>query len=211
MKCFAYALVLASALAFGDSGPASCQVSEKSVVSRSPSGIAQVSNLGLIGINCGVAARPWSRKPGTFRRALKAGVTVYEVSADNTRSEIPSEVNVSGGGSGDGKEWVEFYVDIPLGPSERDAEVRRFLAGFEGWVDEHPQDRQELDELVRDLRTADPQELAAVVSQYRVGNFRVDCRVLDDDRIIGMGGVDLEVLFKGHFADQYSDTGSGKQ
>jgi hypothetical protein len=47
----------------------------------------------------------------------------------------------------------------------------------------------------------EPQALAAIVSQHRLGRFQVDCRVLDGDRVIGVGRVDLEVLFKGRFSD----------
>jgi len=57
MKYLVFQILLLSTLAFADSPePASCQVLDKSVLSRTPSGIAQVSNLGLIQIRCRVAA-----------------------------------------------------------------------------------------------------------------------------------------------------------
>jgi hypothetical protein len=60
-------LLLLSTLGFSDHTPASCQISDKSVLSNSASGIAQVSNLGLIQIRCDVAARG-PMKPGEVRK-----------------------------------------------------------------------------------------------------------------------------------------------
>ena len=85
MRCVVLQLLLLSTLAFADYGPASCQISEKSVLRKSPSGIAQVSNLGLIQIRCDVAARPWPLKPGIVRNGLQAEAAVYKISADGTR------------------------------------------------------------------------------------------------------------------------------
>jgi hypothetical protein len=39
------------------------------------------------------------------------------------------------------------------------------------------------------------------VYQHRLGHFQVECRILDGDRVIGVGVVELEVLFKGRFSD----------
>ncbi|MGA9966942.1 MAG: hypothetical protein WBQ10_17215 [Terriglobales bacterium] len=39
------------------------------------------------------------------------------------------------------------------------------------------------------------------VDAERVGHFQLECRVLDGDRIIGVGVVELEVLFKGRVSD----------
>jgi len=202
MRYLVLQLLLVSTFAFARS-PASCQVSDKSVVSRSSSGAAQVSNLGLIQIRCHVAARPWPLEPGVVRNGLKAETTVYQISADGTRSLVPSEVNVSGGGLSDAKEWVDFYINIPLDPAERDAEIRRYLANLERLMADEPlpeQDRQQQEEQVHHWRM-NPQALAAIISQYRVGRFQVDCRVLDGGRVIGVGRVDLEVLFKGRFSE----------
>ncbi len=196
-------LLLVSTLAFADHGPASCQIADKSVVSRSSSGLAQVSNLGLIQIRCHLTARIWPLEPGVVRNGLKAETTVYKISADGTGNSVPSEVSVSGGGLSDGMEWVDFYINIPLDPAERDSEIRRFLANVDrSLADEHSseQDRQQLQERVRHLQM-NPQALAAIISQHRVGRFQVDCRVSDEGRVIGVGRVDLEVLFRGRFSD----------
>jgi len=195
MKYLVLQFLFLSTLAFASQGPASCKVSDKSVVSRSPSGIAQVSNLGLIQIRCYVAARPWPLKPGVVRYGLKAETTVHKLSADGTERLVPSEVTVSGGGSIGTTEWIDFYINIPLEPAERDTEIRRYVANLE---------RSVADERLREqvhLLLANPQALAAMVNQYKIGRFRVDCRVLDGDRVIGAGDTDLQVLFKGRFSD----------
>jgi hypothetical protein len=188
-------LLLLSTLAFADHPPASCQISDKSVLSNSASGIAQVSNLGLIQIRCHVAARPWPLKPGIVRNGLKAEAAAYKTSADGARNSVPSEVNVSGGGFSGTTEWVDFYIHIPLDPADRDAEIRRYLATLDRSVAD-----EQLQEQVRRWQR-NPQALTAIISQNRVGRFEVDCRVLDGDLVIGVGRVGLEVLFKGHFSD----------
>jgi hypothetical protein len=138
-------------------------------------------------------------------KELKAETTVYQISADGTRSVVPSEVNVHGGGfsDSDATEWVDFDINIPLDPADRHAEIRRLLGNLEKSVaDERTpeQERQQIQERVRRLQM-NPHALAAMVSQYRVGRFQVNCRVLDRDRVLGVGHVDLEVLFKGRFSD----------
>ncbi len=40
-----------------------------------------------------------------------------------------------------------------------------------------------------------------LVHQHRVGHFQVACRILDGDRVMAIGIVELEVLFKGRFSD----------
>jgi hypothetical protein len=195
MRYLVLQFLLLSTLAFADHDPASCQISEKSVVSNAPSGVAQVSNLELIQIRCNVAARPWPLKPGIARNGLKAEATAYKISADGTRNLVPSEVNVSGGGSSGTTEWVDFYINIPLDPAERNAEIRRYLANLQRSVAD-----EQLQERIRHLQW-NPQALAAIISQNRAGRFQVDCRVLDGDIVIGVGDVGLEVLFKGRFSD----------
>jgi hypothetical protein len=52
MRYLVCPLLLVSTIAFADHDTVSCQISEKSVVGHSASGVAQVSNLGLIQIKC---------------------------------------------------------------------------------------------------------------------------------------------------------------
>ena len=134
-------------------------------------------------------------KPGEVRNGLKAEAAVYKISADGTRNSVPSDVNVSGTGSRGTTDWVDFYINIPLDPADRDAEIRRYLAILDRGVAD--------DQLQKRIRQwqKNPQALAAIISQNRLGRFEVDCRVLDGDLVIGVGRVGLEVLFKGHFSD----------
>ena len=192
-------LLLLSSLAFGGDQPASCELASKNIVSRSSSGLAQVSNLGNIDITCHArAARPFPTKPGESREGLKAATTVYSISPDGSKKLVPSEVHQHGGGGGGfgpdpQPEWIDFYVHIPLDSAERDAEARRYLA----WL-EKAMAPEQITEEVRQRALETTREL---VYQHRVGHFRVECRILDGDRVMGVGIVEFEVLFKGRFSD----------
>jgi hypothetical protein len=126
-------LLLLPSVAFGGDKLASCELASKSTVSRSSSGLAQVSNLGDIEITCRVQARPFPTKPGDSRNGLRAATTAYKISPDGSKKSLPSEVHESGGGFGPDseREWVDFYIQIPLDSAERDAEVRSYLAKME--------------------------------------------------------------------------------
>jgi hypothetical protein len=192
-------VLLLSTLAFADYPPASCQISDKSELSTSASGIAQVSNLGLIQIRCNIAARPWPLRPGIVRSGLKVEAAAYKTTAEGTGHSVPSEVNVSGGGLSGTTEWVDFYVHIPLDPADRDAEIRRYLAILDRSVG-----NEQLQEEIHHLQK-NPQAMAAIITQNQVGRFEVACRVLDGDLVIGVGRVGLEVLLKGHFSDALAE------
>jgi hypothetical protein len=186
---------LLSSVALGGDRPASCDLASKSIVSRSSSGLAQVSNLGDIEITCRFPARAFPTKPGEGRKGLRAATTAYEVSPDGSKKSVPSEVHESGGGFGPDpkREWVDFYVHIPLESAERDGEVRRYLAKLEKSLAPEQvteEAHQRALERTRDL-----------VYQHRVGHFQVECRISDGDRVIGVGFVELEVLFKGRFSE----------
>jgi hypothetical protein len=100
-------------------------------LSRSSSGLAQVSNLGTL--HACVSARPFPTKPGESRNGLRAATTAYKVSRDGNKELVPSEVKQSGLGCGPdpGLKWVHFYVHVPLKDAERDAEARRYFAKLE--------------------------------------------------------------------------------
>jgi hypothetical protein len=114
-------LLLLSSVAFGADKPVSCELASKSIVSRSSSGVAQVSNLGDIEITCRVPVRPFPTKQGESRNGLRTATTAYEVSPDGSKKSVPSEVHESGGGFGPDpeREWVDFYVHIPLESEQR--------------------------------------------------------------------------------------------
>jgi hypothetical protein len=88
---------------------------------------------------------------------------------------------------------IIFYVHIPLAPTERDDEARRYLAKLEKSMT--PQ------QITQEARQRALEQTRELVYQHRVGHFQVECRILDSDRVIGVGVVELEVLFKGRFSD----------
>jgi hypothetical protein len=191
-------LLVLSSVAFGGDKPASCELASKSIVSLSSSGLAQVSNLGDIQITCRVPARPFPTKPGESRNGLRAATTAYKIYPDGSKKSVPSEVHQSGGGGGGSgpdpePEWVYFYVHIPLETAERDAEARRYLAKLEKSMAPEPITEEAYHRALDRTRES--------VYQHRVGHFRVECRILDGDRVMGVGVVELEVLFKGRFSD----------
>jgi hypothetical protein len=199
-------IVLAQILLFASVTLASdirppCELVKESILSRSSSGLAQVSNLGDIHITCRVPARPFPTKPGESRNGLRAATTAYEISANGSKKLVPSEVHyVGGGGGGFGPdpepEWVDFYVHIPLDSEELDAEARRYLAKLEESMT--PEQKRQFTE---DAQKKALERLRQLVYQHRVGHFQVDCRVLDGSRVMGADVVELEVLFKGRFSD----------
>jgi len=180
-------------------GWASCEVGHSSLLNRSSSGVAQVSNLGLIDIQCRVPRRLY--KAGTVQHGLKVDATVYQVSPSRVRGIVPSRVNVSGGGLGDSEsEYVRFYVDIPVDPSERDAAIRKYLSDLASSAASSPNEEER--EQARLVEKMGPQALTPIFRQHRVGRFQVGCRLLDEGRVVGVGRADLEVLFEGRFFDQ---------
>ncbi len=189
-------LLLLSSVAFGADQLASCELASKSIESRSSSGVAQVSNMGDIQVRCRVPARPIASKPGREGRNMLKVVTVAsQMSVDGSKKPVPSEMHPTGGGfeSHPEMEWVDFYLNIPLEPAERDAEAEKYLAKLEKSM---PPPK-----LTEDARQQALGRIRELVSQHRVGHFQVECRILNGDRVIGIGVVELEVLFKGRFSD----------
>jgi len=194
-------ILFSASVAFASDIRPSCELAKESILSRSSSGLAQVSNVGDIGIRCRVPARPFPPKPGESRSGLKVATTAYEISADGSRKLVPSEVIIHGGGGGGFRpdrvpEWVDFYVYIRLDSKEIDAEARRYLAKLEGSMTQEQKAQftaQPQEKLLENVRQA--------VYQNRVGHFQLDCRVLDGSREMGSDIVEIEVVFKGRFSD----------
>jgi hypothetical protein len=185
-------ILLLTNVAFARDQSASCEIAKSSILGLSSAGLAQVSNLGFIAIVCHVSARPFPDKPGQVRYGLKTATTAYQISADGIRKVVPSEVNVSGGGEDQEREFVNFYLEIPLERAERDLEARRYLDRLQKKAPGTISDSQSKPML---------EHISRFVSQHRDGHFRVECRVLDGTRVVGVGVVELEVLFKGRFSD----------
>jgi len=194
-------ILLFASVTFASDIRPSCELAKESILSRSSSGLAQVSNLGSIRIRCRIPARPFPTKPGESRNGLTAATTAYEISADGSKKLVPSEVHVFGSG-GDGfgpdpePEYVDFYLHIPLDSAEADAEARRYLVKIEASMT--PEQKRQI---TRDAWERGLERLQQFVYQHRVGHFQVDCRVLDGSSVMGADVVELEVLFKGRFSD----------
>jgi len=195
-------ILLFVAVAFAKDTLPSCELAKESIVSRSSSGLAQVSNLGGFRITCRVPARPFPTTPGGEPRyGLKAATTAYEISADGSKKLVPSEVHIVGGG-GDGfgpnpeREWVEFDVLIPLDSKELDAEARRYLAKMMESMT--PEQKAQVGQFPQEKVLKNIREL---VYQSRVGHFQLDCRVSDGSRVMCTNSVELAVLFKGRFSE----------
>ncbi len=180
-------------MAFAGNKPASCEFEGKSVVSRSSSGLAQVSNLGDIQITCSVPARPFPTEAGESRSLLKVATVAYQILPDGDKKLVPSETNQTGGGSDSEAESVYFHFHIPLEPAERDEEAHRIVA----WVEKSMPSEQ----ITEEAHQRALERARKFVGQHRAGHFQVECRILDGDRVMGVGVVELEVLFKGRFSD----------
>lgn len=183
-------MLLAPCIALGSNKTASCKLADQSIVSRASSGTAQVSNLGDIYITCGVPSRTFPTKPSDKRNGLTATTTVYEVSPIGRKSLVPSEVKVAGGGRATDQEYVSFYLHIPLEPEAREAEARRYLDKTLGSTPQAETTRWQVVGRMQEF-----------VHQHREGRFLVTCRVMDGKHVMGIGVVELEVLFKGRFSD----------
>jgi hypothetical protein len=187
-----------SLMAWGADKPATCMLESKSIVSHSASGVAQVSNLGEIEIRCSIPARPVPTRPGESRN-LRATATSYRISPDGSKELLVSEVNVVGFGFDHEQEWVLFSAHIPLESPELDTEARRYLARMENELAKEKMTPPEL--LTEEGQQRMLEQLRQTVSQHRVGHFLIECRVVDADQVLGVGIVELEVLFKGRFSD----------
>ena len=194
------ALSLVSLYGFSSDAPAICKLAKTSVISLSSSGLPQVSNLGDIEITCSVPARPLPTEPDEGLNGLQVRTTAYELHADGTRTVVPSDVNISGGGragfaSAPEPEWVNFSVYILLEPALRDEEVRKELA----WLEEgmKPEKLSDADK----KRGTERLRYALERKQHRVGHFQLRCSVTDGSRVLGVGTVELEVLYKGRATD----------
>jgi len=193
-------ILLTACLASAGDETASCNLTDKSVVARTSSGLAQVSNMGDIEITCSVPAR--LERP----YMLKVATVASQISADGSKKPVPSEAIPTGSGVGacaprEGdpeKEWIIFYVHLPLEPTERDDEARKYLAKMEK---EREKAWPSLLQLTEEDRQRALERLREFVYQHRVGHFQIECRILDGDRLMGVGVIELEVLFKGRFSE----------
>ncbi len=200
MKYLQLALIMfVSSVALAGEGTAFCELTDESIVSRAPSGLAQVSNVGNIRIICSVPARAIPTTPGDKPLSgLNVATETYQVSRDGSEKLVPSEVHVTGGMRGfgpvpPGREGVLFSLHVPLDPAARDAEAERYFTKIQDKIPQEARSEQ--------ARRQALERLQKLVYQHRVGRFRVECRVMDGRQVLGTGTVHLEVVFKGRFSD----------
>ena len=179
--------------------PASCGVQPRSITGRSASGVPQVSNLALIGLD----ARVPRRSPPTsgVQHGLKVQAATYSIASDGRRVVVPSSVQGSGGGGDAKSERATFYIDIPIDPSERDAVIRRYVADVAQMAASSPKDRdRDLAPMLQSSLAVD--SMRALFRQHRVGRYTVLCRIMDGSDLVAEASADLEVVFKGNFFEQ---------
>ncbi len=171
-----------------------------SIIGRSAGGLAQVSNLALNRIEATVPRR--TRPPSGVLEGLRAAVTVYQVGDSVADRIVPSTINVTGGGGDGDTESVSFDLEIPIEVAERDAAIRGYVAELARRAGASPDSRERA--MAAQIAAVDPNAFARLFRQHRVGTFKVECRVLDSDRMLGRGEVLVEVLFRGRFFEQES-------
>ena len=171
-----------------------CLLEPSSIVSRSPSGINQVSNVGDIRVHCSVPARPVSLKPGEGLMPFSAKTAnAFLLLPNGSVKEVSADViGIGSGHDQTTRAWAEFYLHLPLDPAQREAEARRALARLESELAEEKSHSQKT--LTDEERQRGVSKFAERVFQHRVGRFRVKCNLTQGDRSLGMGEVDFEVL-----------------
>jgi hypothetical protein len=176
-----------------------CSVLAPSILGRSSSGVAQVSNLQLMQLECR-RSPPRPLPPSQVHLPLTVEAVVYQTSATGPQTLVPSGVAASGTQGDTQSEGVLFYLDIPIDEAERDAAIRAFIAALTRRAAASPNEAERAQ--AARLAAADPRGMALMMRQHRVGRFHVEFRILDEGRLDGVARVDLEVLLKGSFFDQ---------
>lgn len=179
-------------------GEAACGVEPSSIVSRSPAGLAQVSNLALLYMRVSTPPRRVPA-PGALQ-GLRAEATVNQIAPDGSRTIVPSSVNATGGGGDTRAEYVEFVLDIPIDASERDAAIKDYVSEIARAAAASTNERERA--MAATLQATGASTFAPLFRQHRVGRFEVECRVIDGGRPVASGTGEFELLFKGRFFDQ---------
>jgi len=133
-------------------------------------------------------------------QGLRVDTKVYQFSMNGAKQPVPFIFNLSGGGGNANFERVNFDLEVPIDARERDAAIRAYWAEVaRSAVSSTDQREREKAQLVQKIM---PQAFVPYFRQHRLGRFQVDCRVLDEGKVIAAGRADLEVVFKGNFFDQ---------
>jgi hypothetical protein len=99
-------------------------------------------------------------------------------------------------------EESHFTIDIPIDAAERDAAIGEYVSDLRQQA-VALQNEAERAAALRLLDAArNPALLVPFFRQHRAGLFGIECRVLDEGRVLGVARTALEVVFKGRFFDQ---------
>ena len=214
-------ILLYCSLAYAAERQASCTIAPNSIIGRSPAGIPLLSNIALIEITCSAPGRPWpsdhpwpSDTKTEFQRSmLRLKTVAYQIGEGNTRTLVHSIATVTGGKpcgppaiSGEcSEESLLWFLNIPLEPAEAIGQLRALAKKLASELSSSPEQRHQMEESIQKLER-NPDELAEVVRQYRIGHFVVECRIMDGDQLWSVGHVEFETLFKGNVFDQLLST-----
>ena len=99
-------------------------------------------------------------------------------------------------------EETHFTIDIPIEAAERDAAIGEYLSDLKQHVVALPNEVERAAALRLLDAARNPVLFVSLFRQHRAGLFEIECRVLDEGRVQGVGRATLEVLFKGRFFDQ---------
>src|SRR5262249_40657781 len=150
--------------------PASCAIDPQSIVSRSSTGVAQVSNLALIYARA-VVSPPRPVPAGGALLGLRVEATVRQIVPNGGRTIVTSTVNMTGGGGDLRSEYVTFTLDIPIDAAERDAAIRDYVESLERAAASSTNERERLQAAM--LQRMGSSAFASMFRQHRVGRFQI--------------------------------------
>ena len=86
--------------------------------------------------------------------------------------------------------------------AERDAAIGEYVSDLRQQAATLPNEVERAAALRLVDAARNPALLVPFFRQNRAGLFEIECRLLDDGRVLGVGRTTLEVLFNGRFFDQ---------
>jgi hypothetical protein len=99
-------------------------------------------------------------------------------------------------------EETHFTIDILMEAAERDAAIGEYVSDLRQQAATLPNEVERA-AVLRLLDAArNPALLVPFFRQRRAGLFGIECRVLDEGRVLGVARTTLEVVFKGRVFDQ---------
>jgi len=139
---------------------------------------------------------------GQARHGLDVDVSVHELGANGARKTATATVNRSGGGLQQGMEESHFTINIPIEAAERDAAIGEYVSDLRQQAATLPNEVERAAALRLLDAARNPALSVPFFRQHRAGLFGIECRVLDEGRVLGVARTTLEVVFKGRVFDQ---------